>query len=260
MKYGLSTCDVRRGRSSCWTAAAAAAVALLGAGRIHAQALISPVLIEFAPKQKIATVRITLSDKATSPMRLQAQLLRWRQDARGAPVTQPSDDLIVTPRIAELKPGQQQVLRLALRGAPPADGEMAYRLVLEDIAEPRPVDMGGGAAVSFRMAYDLPVLIAPRGPVVHALRWHDCAAPATPRAASGACVRIINTGNQHVKVQALTVSGDGWQQSLNLKEGEPVLVGDEREWIVPGPPAGPVRSVQVRTSNGAVLQAEAAGN
>jgi fimbrial chaperone protein len=260
MKRSLSTKFSCRGRTSWWMAAAIMAAALLCSAAAKAQALISPVLIEFKPKQKIATVRVTLNDKATSPMRLQAQLLRWRQDPKGAPVTQPSDDLVVTPRIAELKPGQQQVLRLALRGSLPADTEMAYRLVLEDIAEPKPVDVGGGAAVNFRMAYDLPVLVAPRGPIVTALRWRNCPAPAAPRAAGGACLRIVNAGNTHVKIQSLTVGGDGWQQSLGFKEGEPVLVGDEREWTVPAQAKGPLRSVQVRTSAGAVLQAEAAAN
>jgi fimbrial chaperone protein len=260
MNCSLTTIHLRRGRSLSWIAAALAAATALAPAATVAQALISPVLVEFKPKQKITTLRITLSDQATSPMRLQAQLLRWRQDAHGAPVTQPSDDLVVTPRIADLKPGQQQVLRLALRGSLPAETEMAYRLVLEDIADPKPMDMGGGAAVNFRMAYDLPVLVAPRGPIVKALRWRDCDAPPAPRAARGRCVRIVNAGNTHVKVQSLTVDGDGWQQSLDLREGAPVLAGDEREWTVPTQASGPIRSVQVRTSAGAVLQAAGAVN
>jgi fimbrial chaperone protein len=260
MKCSPSTKFFRRGRMSCWMRVTVAAVAFLGAAAATAQALISPVLIEFKPKQKIATVRITLNDKATSPMRLQAQLLRWQQDPRGGHVTQASDDLVVTPRIAELKPGQQQVLRLALRGSLPAEAEMAYRLVLEDIAEPKAMDMGGGAAVHFRMAYDLPVLVAPRGPAVKALRWRQCAAPRVPRAAGETCVRIVNAGNVHVKIQSLTLGGDGWQQAINLEEGQAVLAGEEREWTSPGQTAGPIRSVQVRTSAGAVLQAEAAVN
>jgi P pilus assembly chaperone PapD len=137
---------------------------------------------------------------------------------------------------------------------------MAYRLVLEDIADPKPVDAGGATAVNFRMAYDLPVLVAPQGPVVNSLRWRNCAALPAPRAASGACVRIVNAGNTHVKIQSLTVGGDGWQQSLDFREGEPVLVGDEREWTVAAQAPGPVRSVQVRTAAGAVLQAESASN
>lgn len=259
MKRALVSLLFLRGRAW-WVPTSVAVAGLLSCATAMSQALISPVLIEFAPKQRIATVRITLSDKATSPMRLQAQLLRWRQDVHGAAVTQPSDDLVVTPRIAEIHPGKQQVLRLALRGPLPADTEMAYRLVLEDIADPVPVDLGGGAAVNFRMAYDLPVLVAPRSPVVSALRWRNCPQATTPRASTGTCLRIVNAGNRRLKVQAVMLAGDGWQRSLNLGEGDAVLAGDEREWTIPAPASGPVRSVQVRTATGKLLQAEAAGS
>jgi fimbrial chaperone protein len=237
----------------------AAAAALVGAAAASAQALISPVVVEFAAKQRVATVRITLSDKAIQPMRLQAQLLQWLQDGHGAAVTQPSEDLIVTPRIAELRPGQQQVLRLALRGPLPAETEAAYRLVLEDIAQPSTMDLGGGAAVNFRMAYDLPVMVAPRGPVVSALRWRACPSDTAPRAAKGVCVRIANAGNRRVKVQALTIGGDGWKQDLALDRADAVLAGAEREWLVPATGAGELRDVQVRTATGEVLRAEPAG-
>lgn len=243
-----------------WVRACLVAVpALVGCVAATAQALISPVLIEFKPKQKIATIRVALSDKAARPMRLQAQLLSWRQDVHGAAITQPSDDLVVTPRIADIRPGSQQVLRLALRGSLPADSEMAYRLVLEDIEDGTTVDAGGGAAINFRMAYDLPVLVAPRGPVVGALRWRGC--PATsPRAASGGCVQLVNAGNRRVKVQAVTLAGDGWRKSIDLGEGVAVLAGDEREWSVGEPASGPVRSVLVRMVGGEELQAEPAGS
>jgi fimbrial chaperone protein len=221
--------------------------------------LISPVVVEFGPRQKVATVRVTLSDKAIQPMRLQAQLLQWLQDVHGAAVTQPSEDLIVTPRIAELRPGQQQVLRLALRGPLPAETEKAYRLVLEDIAPPSSLDLGGGAAVNFRMAYDLPVMVAPRGPAVSALRWRACPADTGPRAVKGACVRIANAGNRRVKVQALTISGDGWKQDLALDRADAVLAGAEREWLVPATGAGDLRDVQVRTATGEVLHVEPPG-
>ena len=234
-----------------------AACALCGTATATAQALISPVVVEFGPKQKIATVRVTLSDKAIKPVRLQAQLLLWRQDVHGVAITQPSDELIVAPRIAEIKPGQQQVLRVALRGSLPAATERAYRLVLEDIAQPSSVDIGGGASVNFRMAYDLPVMVSPRGPVVTALHWRNCPAPKEAPVSKETCLRIKNAGNRRVKAQVLTLAGDGWQQSLRLKEPEVILAGDEREWVVPA--GGALQSVQVHTPSGEVLKAEARG-
>lgn len=257
MESGLACGASARRISWCRRLFFAVAAAAVSAAAT-AQALISPVVVEFVPRQKVATVRLTLSDKVTRPMRLQAQLLRWRQDIHGAALTEPSEDLVVTPRIADLKPGQQQVLRVALRGSLPGDAEMAYRLVLEDVAEPARMDMGGGAEVHFRMAYDLPVLVPPRGPVLKALRWKSCPSAGLPPG-GGICVRVVNAGNRRVKVQSLTVSGDGWQQSVHLKEGENVLAGDEREWKVPAQGAGPLRAVQVRTVQGEVLEALPAG-
>jgi fimbrial chaperone protein len=246
-------------RASWLSRSAVAGCVSLASVAATAQALISPVVIEFGPKQKIATLRVSLSEKAIKPMRLQAQLLRWRQDLHGAAVTQPSEELIVTPRIAELQPGQQQVWRIALRGSLPAEIERAYRLVLEDVAQPSSVDLQGGAAVNFRMAYDLPVMVAPRGPVVTALNWRSCPASTAPSVSRSLCLRIVNAGNRRVKVQAITLSGNGWQQTLRLPQAEALLAGDEREWRIPADATGDLQNVQVRTIGGELLNTTAGG-
>lgn len=255
-----------------WLGTAGFAAAMLASGMVPAQALINPVVVELGARQRTAAVTVTLSDQASAPMRLQAALLRWKQDAQGQALTEPSDVLLVTPPIAELQPGSQQVFRVALRGMRPAPEELAFRLILEDIAEPADTAIAPGMVIKFRMRYDLPVLIAPAGPVVNALRWKPCtpvaapaepALPATPPAVrqGEACVRLLNAGNRRVKVQKLTLAGDGWQQALSLKEGENVLVGAEREWRVPlaKEQEGALRSVQVQTARGETLQAEAGG-
>ena len=123
-------------------------------------------------------------------------------------------------------------------------------------------------SINFRMRYDLPVLVAPAGPVANALRWKPClpkAAPA-PVASSAkppaeACVRLLNAGNRRVKVQTLTLTGDGWEQALPLKDGENVLAGAEREWRVPlaKGQTGALRGVEVQTARGETLQAETGG-
>lgn len=229
----------------------------LASAAATAQVLINPVLVELGPQQRSASVLVTLSDKAPAPMRLQADVLQWQQDLDGGDLTQPSTDLLVTPPIADLKPGQKQLFRVALRGGRRAPGELAYRLILEDVAPPRTAMVDAqGLAIKFRMRYDLPVLVAPAVPVQNRLRWKSCA-PAVP---AKACLRLLNAGNRRVKVNVLTLAGDGWQQALAMKEGVNVLAGAEREWQVALEPghAGPVRAVQVRTARGEDLQAEAA--
>lgn len=238
-------------------AVARCAALLLVSGAAAAQVLIDPVVVELGAQQRSASVTVALSDKAPAPMRLQAQVLRWTQDAQGAAVTQPSSDLLVTPPIAELRPGQKQLFRIAQRGARATPGELAYRLVLEDVA---PIQARAanpqGMSINFRMRYDLPVMLAPAGPVRNLLRWKPCPAASAAKAGE-ACVRIVNGGNRRVKVQSLTLAGDGWQQVLALTEGVNVLAGAEREWRVrlQAGDAGPLRGVQVRTAHGESLQA-----
>jgi fimbrial chaperone protein len=237
--------------------------ALLGLAGAAAQAqvVINPVVVEFAPRQRVASVTISLSDTATRAMRLQAEVLSWRQDLQGKDLTAPSTDLLVTPPIAELRPGQKQLFRVALRGPRQGSGELAYRLVLEDVAPPAPEAPPTDTpdiSIRLRMRYDLPVLLAPAGPVVNQLRWKPCvAAPAEGRPL--ACVRLSNAGNRRVKVQALTLSGANWEQTLALGEGANVLSGAEREWRVPLQPgqAGAPLGVRVRTVDGQSIQAEA---
>lgn len=227
------------------------------------QVVISPVTVEFNGRQRVVSVAISLSDKA-APMRLQTDVLRWEQDLLGAAVTEPSDELVVTPPIVNLRPGTTQIFRVALRGGRPSPDELAYRLILEDVSEPTiKTNDSAGMNVEFRMRYDLPVLIAPLGDVINSLHWNPCPASTTLRAFPNreACIRLINTGNRRVKIQTLTVAGDGWQQALLLKDGENVLVGTEREWRIPLQPSqtGKVQSVQMQTARGETLHAKAGG-
>jgi fimbrial chaperone protein len=254
-----------------WLAGAGLLAALLASDSASAQVLINPVVVELGARQRSIAVTVSLTNTASGPVRLQTELLRWRQNLQGGAVTEPSDDLVVSPPIADLKPGDKQVFRLALRGARPSTEELTYRLILEDVAEPAATtDSTPGMVIKFRMRYDLPVLLAPAGPVVNTLRWKPCPAdaavasapvkPATQRTAES-CVRLLNAGNRRVKVQTLTLTGDNWQQVLSLKDGENVLAGAEHEWHVPlqAGQAGTPHGVQVNTTRGETLQAEAGG-
>lgn len=231
-----------------------------------AQVLIEPVFVEMGPRHKVATVAVTLSKAAPQPVRLQVDLLRWTQNLQGQSVTSPTNELLVTPPIADLQPGDKQVFRVALRGARLRPEELAYRLILEDVAKSRPDASAEGALqVKFRMRYDLPVLVAPVGKVANALQWAACPPAADAATALSAphsldaCVRLRNAGNRRVKVQTLTLMGDGWRQALTLKDGETLLAGSEREWRVPMTASQPtaLRGVQVLTTRGETLQAEA---
>lgn len=235
---------------------------------VAAQVLISPVVVEMGARGRAAVVAVTLSDKAPLPVRLQSEVLRWKQDLLGRQVVAPTEELLVSPAVAELQPGQRQIFRVALRGNRAEPDELAYRLILEDVAEPVAEASGSAAmGISFRMRYDLPVLVAPAGKLVTSVRWRPCPDDASPPAAktlpleSLSCIRLFNAGNRRIKVQTLTVTSKGWEQLLPFKNGETLLAHTEREWRVPLAPgqSGAPTSVKVETARGETLQAEAGG-
>jgi fimbrial chaperone protein len=221
---------------------------LLHAGA-YGQVLINPVVVELGARQRAVAVTVTLSAKAQGSLLLQSQVLQWRQAIDGSPQYQPSKDLVVAPPITELKPGESQVFRVALRSVRRDPGELAYRLVLEDTAQAAFDGSSGG--VSFRLRYDLPVLVAPAEPVRNASRWHACAARD-----GQVCVHVTNEGNRRITFQTLTVEGAGWTHPIDAPGT--VLAGAQREWRVPlalGQTGGALR-VTGTLRTGAPVQAE----
>jgi fimbrial chaperone protein len=235
--------------------------ALLLANNVaEAQVLISPVAVELNARQRIATVTVTLSESARAPLRLQAGLQTWTQDIHGANTGEPSEDLLIIPAIAELKPGDKQVFRLALRRPGASTHELAYRLVLEDLNEPSAtIDAGSGMSIFYRMRYDLPIMLAPVEKLATNIRWKPCIAANSADGVSvqpGAkkCVRLVNAGNKRVKVASVILHGDDWQQTLPMHHESVILAGAARELTYAALPgqAGKLAAVQLNTSNGAV--------
>lgn len=213
----------------------------------QAQILISPVVVELGARQRAVAITVSLSSKAPAPVLLQSEVLQWDQGIDGSARHQASKDLVVAPPIAEIKPGESQVFRVALRGPRRHPGELAYRLILEDISQALPE--GAAAGLSFRLRYDLPVMVAPAEPLRVAPRWLACAAKA-----GEACVRMSNGGNRRITLQTLAIEGPGWSRPVNTPGT--VLAGADREWrvmLAPGQ-AGNALGVAGTTRGGEPIQ------
>lgn len=243
---------------------AASAATFASAGGIS----ISPVVIEIdSPRRAVA---VTLTNNGDRPVTFQTEAMVWQQ-VNGADHNEPTEDLLVIPPVVEVPAKASQVFRVMLRTRAPSPVERTYRVILEDITEEQAA-VSGQASVAFKLTHNLPVLIAPSVKVVNAIRWRPCppeafttaaSTPVKPSATRGAevCVRLLNAGNRRVKVQTLTLTGEGWEQALPLKDGVNVLAGAEREWRLPltKGQTGALRGVQVNTARGETLQAEAGG-
>lgn len=245
------------------------AVALWGACDL-AQAggiTVSPVIIEMnSPRKPVA---VTITNDNDHPLRLQSAGLVWRQQG-GRDRYDPTDDVLVVPAIVEVPAHSSQVFRVALRQPSTSPIERTYRVMLEDISDAPPAAEPGGPsgnAIALRFNHNLALMVSPASKIVQTVHWATCSSetavttdkPSQAQLTGQACVRVRNTGNRRLKVQKLTISGDGWQQTLALKDGFNLLAGADREWILPlnAGQLNPVRSLQVETAQGQSLKGEA---
>jgi fimbrial chaperone protein len=200
---------------------------------------ISPVMIELTPARRVAAV--TVSNESDLPLILQTEALAWTQP-KGEDLNEETEDLLVVPPIAEIKPGGSQIFRVTLRRPAPAAAERAYRLVLDDVSEIKKETEGVG--VTFSFSHRLPVFVAGTGKIGPKPRLGVC----SPAASSG-CVRLDNEGDRFFQVRRLTVEGGDWHKEMGA--GTRVLAGAWKQWTFAWPTkhAGPL-TVNAETSAG----------
>jgi fimbrial chaperone protein len=108
-----------------------ALVSAFGSTALAATLSINPLRIELDARHR--TDIINLKNTAESPLRLQVRTMVWTMADDGQWQLTPSKDLIVTPELVEIAPGQGVELRVGILADPGAAGEGAYRLLLDEL-------------------------------------------------------------------------------------------------------------------------------
>lgn len=181
---------------------------------------VSPIRLTLTAQQSsgMLTVRNT-SDEETV---VQLQANTWSQQQDGTDVLEISSDLLAVPPLFTLQPGASQVVRVGLRRAPAAGGELTYRLLLREV--PPPLEEGfTGLKVTLNLS--LPVFVLPPQGAAPELYWKM---EYTPDGLP--LLQLSNQGNAHTQVRKVDLTGpDG-----AVIEGQnlPVylLPGKNRSW------------------------------
>ena len=184
---------------------------------------ISPINLQFAPGARSAVVSISNTDQR--PIRFQLSLVEWTQDANGADLYMPSDDLVFFPRQLTVLPGDKAIARVGPKHVQ-TGVEKTYRLRVEELPEPAPESPG--ATLNFTITFAIPVFLGPQEtrPValISPLLLQDGKLLAT----------VQNTGNSHFRIESLEVKGtDGYSQQLG---GWYLLAGSSRQHTLNIPP------------------------
>jgi fimbrial chaperone protein len=236
----------------------------LGAGYAHAASsvLIWPIDPVLEADQQASA--LWLENRGTETANLQIRVFCWSQNGYEEQY-QNQRDVIGSPPVAKIEPGQKQLVRLTRTKDVPPGQELAYRIIIDEIPSAQPPSAEGGktaAAIRFQMRYSVPLFAYgaglwskedstrqrdPKGIGLPQLTWRTVAVDGRPY------VEVRNQGAVHARLTDVAIKQGG--QNKPLAEGllGYVLPGAVMRWPAPGGLAGD-SALQVRVNGGAQVQ------
>lgn len=127
-----------------------------GAGHAASSVLVWPIFQVIEADQQGSA--LWLENRGSRPVRLQIRVLAWQQVAyRDRYADQ--NNVIASPPFASVPPQQRQLIRLIRTGAPPSQGEQAYRIILDEIPDANVPAEKNSAGLRLQMRYVLPLFL-----------------------------------------------------------------------------------------------------
>ena len=132
---------------------------MLGASQAHAASsvLIWPIDPVLEADQQASA--LWLENRGRETANLQIRVFGWSQNGF-AEQYQNQRDVIGSPPVAKIEPGQKQLVRLTRTKDVPPGQELAYRIIIDEIPSAQPATADGGktaAAIRFQMRYSVPL-------------------------------------------------------------------------------------------------------
>ena len=237
---------------------------MLGASQAHAASsvLIWPIDPVLEADQQASA--LWLENRGSETANLQIRVFGWSQSGF-AEQYQNQRDVIGSPPVAKIEPGQKQLVRLTRTKDVPPGQELAYRIIIDEIPSAQPATADGGktaAAIRFQMRYSVPLFAYgaglwskedstrardPKGVGLPQLSWRTVAVDGKPY------VEVRNQGAVHARLTDVAIKQAG--QSKPLAEGllGYVLPGAVMRWPAPTPLTND-SALQVRVNGAAQVQ------
>lgn len=227
-----------------WLAAVCGILMLLGASRTAAGQGITvlPVNVVMAPGQMAASLQVENNTGHTSAFQFRAFL--WTE-ANGKDQLNPTAALLVSPPIATLPNGANQVVRLVLR-QPPEGRESTYRILVDEIP---PAAAPGTVRIALRLS--IPVFAEPAVRVFPRDTWE------IQSDGTQAWLVSTNRGNGHDTVRDVKLENSSGR-TIGVQQGvlPYILPGATRRWRIDtrgqGLPPGTTLHLSAMTNTGKV--------
>ena len=186
-----------------------------------------------------------LENRGDAPASMQIRVFAWNQDGFDDQY-QNQRDVVGSPPVATLAPGQKQLIRLTRTKSFPAGEEHAYRIIIDEIPAPLPPAAGDNAKpaamIRLQMRYSVPLFAYGAGlwSKVDASRPRDAAGIGLPQLSGRTLsvdgkpyIEIHNRGAVHARLTEAVLKSGG--QSKTVVDGllGYVLPGATMRWPAP---------------------------
>jgi len=186
---------------------------------------VTPTEVNLSASQTSALV--TLRNGSKLPLRFEVTLVTWSEDEQGRMTLNPSPDVTFFPKLVELAGGASRNIRIGISAAVARDVEQSYRLFIEELPDQSAPTAN---AVALRTKVGIPVFVRPAKPVRSAV------IEGVSVEKGRVLVRVHNTGNLHISVDAISVKGTAGAAAPTFTKETPgwyVLPGATRIFEVP---------------------------
>lgn len=190
--------------------------------------MIWPIDPAINPEEKAS--ELWLENRGNSTTMMQVRVFSWQQ-INGQEQYQTQQEVVASPPMVRIEPGQKQLIRLIKQTPPVAGKERAYRVVLDEIPTPRnPGENQAG--LTFQMRYSVPLFVYGQGitadSVRPALRWQQVSE------GGRRWLQLTNSGNGHARLSNVTIGGRRLGEGLYGY----VLAESDHRWPLSSPVSG----------------------
>jgi fimbrial chaperone protein len=217
---------------------------------------VTPITVAFDPGQNAQALYLVNSGQRT--LDAQVRVLHWSQKD-GLDQLSPADDIVASPSIVKIAPGERQTVRLVRRDTRAPETEKSYRVLVDELPQAPVTTPGSGVTVLLR--YSIPVFIHAAGSATIKTQEQQAAAQQLPqtdlsgirawlaRGADGrTALHVANDGKRHVRLTHLSLARpDGGKSAVSAGLVGYVLAGQQMQWPVAIPlplPAGTLLKVR----------------
>ncbi len=186
---------------------------------------VTPTEVDFSATATSALV--TLRNDSKLPLRFEVTVVSWSEDEHGKMTLTPSTDVTFFPKLIELAAGASRNIRIGIKAGTARDVEQSFRLFVEELPNQ---SAPAANAVALRTKIGIPVFVRPAKPA------RSAAIDGVSVENGKVLVRIRNTGNLHVSVDTVKVTGTGESAASVFTKEAPgwyVLPGATRIFEVP---------------------------